>query len=178
MNEILYYEDRAVPGRWRLVVPTHLRRQVLLDNHETLFAGHSSPKKLLQKVNWPKMSESCAACLSTQVQQRRQRPPLQCILVGEPFECVGMDFKELNISHSDNRYALVFQDYLIEFPEVFPAVDRAARTVVAMVYQQRLYVIELWSFYLISFKILQHYWKFSSCQRQGDTLKQMVWLRG
>ena len=99
---------------------------------------------------------------------------MQCIPVGEPFECVGMDFKELNISHSDNRYALVFQDYLIKFPEVFLAVDRAARIVAAMVYQQRLYMIELWSFYLMSFKILQHYWKFSSCQHQRDTLKQMV----
>ena len=42
-----------------------------------------------------------------------------------------MDFKELDISHSGNRYALVFQDYLTKWPEVFPVVDRTARTVAA-----------------------------------------------
>jgi len=36
----------------------------------------------------------------------------QSIPDGEPFECVGMDFKEMDISSKGNRYALVFQDYL------------------------------------------------------------------
>ena len=80
-------------------------------------------------VDVHQVCESCVACLSTQGQQRWPRPPLQCIPVGEPFECVGMDFKELDISHSGNRYALVFQDYLTKWSEVFPAVDRTARTV-------------------------------------------------
>ena len=37
--------------------------------------------------------ESCVVCLSTQGQQKRPQPLLQCIPVGEPF---GMDFKELD----------------------------------------------------------------------------------
>jgi len=48
LDGILYYEDGLVPGRRRLVVPTQLKRQVLLDNHESLYAGHFAPKKLLQ----------------------------------------------------------------------------------------------------------------------------------
>jgi len=40
-----------------------------------------------------------------------------------------MNFKELDISHSGNRYALVFQDYLTKWPEVFPVVNRIAKTV-------------------------------------------------
>jgi len=140
IDGILYYEDGMVPNRRRLVVPTKLRRQILLDNHESLFAGHFATKKLLQRVNQyyyrPRMSvdahqvcESCVTCLSTQGQQRRPRPPSQCIPVGEPFECIGMDFKELDISHNGNRYALVFQDYLTKWLEVFPVADRTARTV-------------------------------------------------
>jgi len=40
--------------------------------------------------------------------------------VGELFESVGMDFKEFDVSNRGNRYALVFQDYLTKWPEVFP----------------------------------------------------------
>jgi len=96
---ILYWMEFCT-RRWigsRLVVPTQLKRQVLFDNNESLYAGHFAPKKLQQRVNqyyyWPRMSvdvhqvrESCVACLSTQGQLRRLRPSLQCILMREPFE--------------------------------------------------------------------------------------------
>ena len=95
---------------------------------------------MLQRVSqfyyWPKMSadvhevcRSCVVCLSTQGQERRPQPPLKSIPVGEPFECVGMDFKEFDVSNKGNRYALVFQDYLTKWPEVFPVADRTAKTV-------------------------------------------------
>jgi len=61
--------------------------------------------------------------------QRRSKPPLQCIKVGEPFECIGMDIKEFDVSTKGNRYALVFQDYLTKWPEVYPIPDHQARTV-------------------------------------------------
>ena len=129
-----------MPGRGRLVVPAQLRKQVLLENHEAVFAGHFAPKKLMQRVSqyyyWPQMKadifkvcESCVTCLSTQGQERRPRPPLKSIPVGEPFECIGMDFKEFDVSERGNRYALVFQDYLTKWPEVYPVQDRKAPTV-------------------------------------------------
>ena len=40
-----------------------------------------------------------------------------------------MDFKEMDVSKKGNRYALVFQDYLTKWPEVFAVPDRAATTV-------------------------------------------------
>ena len=40
-----------------------------------------------------------------------------------------MDFVELDRSHSGNRYALVIQDYLTKWPEVYPLPDRKAETV-------------------------------------------------
>ena len=49
--------------------------------------------------------------------------------MGEPFECVGMDFKEFDVSYRGNRCTLVFQDYVTKWPEVFPVADRTAKTV-------------------------------------------------
>ena len=40
-----------------------------------------------------------------------------------------MDFVELDISKQGNRYALVFQDYLSKWPEVYAFADRKATTV-------------------------------------------------
>ena len=40
LDGILYFEDSVVPGRRRLVVPSQLRRKLLLENHSAVFAGH------------------------------------------------------------------------------------------------------------------------------------------
>ena len=136
LDGVLYYEDSAASGRRRIVVPEHLRKEVLSENHEAVFAGHFSPKRMFNKLSqyyyWQgmrgdiqKVCETCIVCASTQGQERRKKPLLHCI-PGEPFECVGMDFKEMD---TRNRYALVFQDYLTKWPEVFPVKDRSATTV-------------------------------------------------
>ena len=137
MDNILYFEDSVIPGRQQIVVPAQLRRQILLENHNAVFAGHFAPNKLMQSVSqyyyWPGMKaevcKSCITCLFTQGHERRSKPPLQCIDVGEPFECVGMDIKEFDISSMGIRYALVFQDYLTKWPEVYPMPDHKANTV-------------------------------------------------
>ena len=70
----------------------------------------------------------CVTCASAQDQKRRQASQ-QSIPVGEPFECLGMDFKEMDLSNQVNWYALVLQDYLTKWPEVFAVPDRTASTV-------------------------------------------------
>jgi len=40
-----------------------------------------------------------------------------------------MDFKQMNISRYGNHYALVLQDYLTKWPEVYAVADRSAKTV-------------------------------------------------
>ena len=57
------------------------------------------------------------------------RPPLVNIPVGGPFDCVGMDFVEMDVSQDGNRYALVFQDYLTKWPKVYALSNRKAETV-------------------------------------------------
>ena len=76
LDGVLYFEDSIMPGWRRIVVPAQLKKQVLLENHEAVFARHFEPKKLMQYVSqhyyWPQMKadifkvcESCATCLST-----------------------------------------------------------------------------------------------------------------
>jgi len=72
---------------------------------------------------------SCVVCASVKGQGFIGKPPLVSIPVGGIFECVGMDFVELDLSSSGNRYALVFQDYLSKWPEVYAVVNRKAETV-------------------------------------------------
>ena len=73
---------------------------------------------------------SYIVCTSVQDKERKIRPPLKSIQVGGPFECIGIDFKQMDVSHSGNRYALVLQDYLTKWPEVYSVADRTAPTVV------------------------------------------------
>ena len=140
LDGVLYYENSDTSGRRRIVVPEQLKQEVLSENHEAVFAGHFSTKRMFNKLSqyyyWQgmrgdiqKVCETCIVCASTQGQERRKKPLLHCIPVGEPFECVGMDFKEMDTSTDGNRYALVFQDYLTKWPEVFPVKDRSAITV-------------------------------------------------
>ena len=140
VDGILYYESSDVQGRRHLVVPEQLRDKVVSENHDALFSGHFSTKKMLQKLKqylyWPGMSsmifkkcESCLVCATIQGQERRQNPELHSIPVGEPFACIGMDFKEIDESFDKNRFALVFQDYLSKWPEVYPVADQTASTI-------------------------------------------------
>jgi len=129
-----------MPSR-RLVVPTQLREQVLSENHDAPYAGHFSAKKMYDKVSqyyfWQgmrgdvyKKCSDCITCTSVQSQGRRHKTPLKSIPVGEPLECVRINFKDMDITSKGNRYALVFQDYLTKWPEVFAVPDRTATTVV------------------------------------------------
>ena len=121
-------------------MPQHLRKAVLDEGHDPVYAGHFYAKKLIQKLSlvyhWPGMRGdvipevySCVTCVSTQGQGRRSKPPLHSILVHGPFHCIGMDYKEMDLSRQGNCYARVFQDYLTKWLEVYAVEDRKATTV-------------------------------------------------
>ena len=50
LDGILYYESSEVPGKRRLVVPQQLRDRVVSENHDDIFSGHFSAKRMLQKL--------------------------------------------------------------------------------------------------------------------------------
>jgi len=64
-----------------------------------------------------------------------------------------MDFKQMDINKHENHYALVLQDYLTKWPEVYAVTGRSAKTVAIclfknMEYLSRLFMIELLSSFL------------------------------
>ena len=69
------------------------------------------------------------SCASVQGQSFRSTPALVSIPVGGPFKCVGMDFVEFDQSAYGNHYALMFQDYLTKWPEVYHVANRKAEMV-------------------------------------------------
>ena len=54
---------------------------------------------------------------------RPRRPPLQPIPVDRIFHIISVDIMELPCTTQENRYAVVFQDFLSKFPLVFSAPD-------------------------------------------------------
>ena len=137
---VLYFDGADMPDRRRLVVPKHLWEQILEEHHDAPYAGHFAAKRMNKRLNqyyyWAGMRadvhrkcSSCVECASVQGQGNPGRPPLKSIEVGGPFECIGMDFLEMDTSKRGSKYALVFQDYLSKWPEVYPVKDRKAETV-------------------------------------------------
>ena len=57
------------------------------------------------------------------------KPLLVSVPVRGPFECLGMDFVEFDLSGTGKRDALVFQDYLTKWPEMYALSDCKAETV-------------------------------------------------
>ena len=140
IDGILYYEGAEVRDHRCVVVPSHLRQKLLDEHHDLSFAGHFAAKKMIQRIKqfyyWQglrsdvhKKCSSCVTCASVRGQANRGKPPLVSIPVGGPFDMIGMDFVELDVSRSGNRYALVFQDYLSKWPEVYALSNRRAETV-------------------------------------------------
>jgi hypothetical protein len=63
----------------------------------------------------------CRSCLTRATRKgpgRKARPPLQPLMVGGPFNRVGIDILQLPLSYEGNQYALVMMDYLIKWPAI------------------------------------------------------------
>ena len=98
VDGVLYYESTDNPGRRTLIVPRYLRKAVLDEGHDPVYAGHFSAKKLIQKLSqvyyWSGMRgdvyqkyASCVTCTcaSTQGQGRKSKPTLHSIPVHDHF---------------------------------------------------------------------------------------------
>ena len=90
---------------------------------EGYWTGESMNADVLKKC------ESCVSCTSIQGCGFMGKPFLVSVPVGGPFDCLGMDFVELDLSESGKRYALVFQDYLTKWPEAYTLSDRKVESV-------------------------------------------------
>ena len=122
------------------MVPEHLKQEILDEHHDSPFAGHFAAKKMAQRISqyffWNglkadvyKKCASCIPCASVKGHGQKGKPPLVSIPVGGAFDYIGMDFVELDKTKDGKKYALVFQDYLSKWPEVYALPDHKAEIV-------------------------------------------------
>ena len=123
----------------QLVVPTLLRYEISVGGHDDPLAGHlgvnKTYDKLRDKYYWPKMFAdvqhwclSCTHCQMKKSPKQRQTAPILPIPVEGPFDCVALDcLGPFPVTTSNNRYIVVFSDYLTRYPEAFavPTIDAA-----------------------------------------------------
>ena len=132
---ILFYIDPKREHRLRVVVPSHLREQILMEHHAGLTGGHFAAKKMYGALTrhwwWDgmhhdtvKFASNCPQCAVVTGGSRQHRPPLHPIPVSRPFQIIGVDIMELPTTERGNRYVLVFQDFLTKWPMVYPMSDQ------------------------------------------------------
>lgn len=148
---VLYKRNFASSGsNYLLVVPSLLRKDILLACHDEPSAGHLGYARTLarikQKYYWPKLSatvrnyvRTCRDC------QRRKVPPgrpaglLQPVQVPNiPFQQVGMDLLgPFPMSRTGNKWIIVATDYLTRYAET-KALPRATAHDVAQFFLARI----------------------------------------
>ena len=125
----------------QLVIPATLRHDVLYQMHDEVTAGHfgvaRTYEKLRQKYYWKNMDadcahcvRSCADCATKKTPRGQPKAPLLPIPVEGPFDRMAVDcLGPFPPSHSNNRYIVVFSNYLTHWPEAFLVPDVEASTI-------------------------------------------------
>ena len=102
------------------VIPPRIRREELFTGvHSGRFGTHLSDVKVYSELRkhywWTGMrtlwTRACLSCATYQP-GRKVKPPLTPIPVAGAFDRVGVDVLQLPWTGRDNRYAIVFVDYL------------------------------------------------------------------
>ena len=137
VDKVLYFVDSKKSAAWkkRAAVPRHLQTRILQENHGGVFAGHFSGARLYGALSrhwwWETMYKdaisycrNCTSCAVVSGTGRKHRPLLHPIPVQRPFQIMGVDIMELPLTERQNRYVVVFQDFLTKWPMVFPVPDQ------------------------------------------------------
>ena len=147
VNQILYFVDAKQNNLKRVVVPPHLRQQLMSEYHSSVMSGHFSGVRLYNTLckcwYWEGMytdclnhGKTCPQCAVARGTTRKTIPPLKPIPVSRIFQIVGVDIMELPKTQSGNRYVVVFQDFLSKWPMVFPVADQKASTLVKLLVEE------------------------------------------
>jgi hypothetical protein len=132
----------------QVVVPSSMKRDVLIQAHNVRTAGHLGQSKTFKKIQrtyyWlgcrtevQRWVKQCEACARKKSPSAKARAALQNSLVGAPLERVAVDiFGPLPRSRLGNRYILVVTDYFIKWAEAYPLRNQEAETVARVLVEQ------------------------------------------
>ncbi|UYV77641.1 hypothetical protein LAZ67_15001799, partial [Cordylochernes scorpioides] len=129
IDNMLYRKNYDPMGKpWLLVVPRHLRQELLKNFHDSPTAGHlgftKTYDRIRKKYYWPGMYRTvrryvahCSDCQRRKHQPQLPSGHLQPIPVPEvAFEKVGMDLLgRFPTSEGGNRWIIVCTDYLTKY---------------------------------------------------------------
>ena len=135
-------KGRRVPSlKSQLVIPTLLRHEILVGGHDDPLAGHLGVNKTYEKLRecyyWLKMfadvqfrCRSCTHCQMKKSPKQRQTAPILPIPAEGPCDHADVDcLGPFPVTHSGNRYIVVFSDYLTRYPEAFAVPNIEAVTI-------------------------------------------------
>lgn len=132
----------------QVVVPSSMKRDVLMQAHNVRTAGHLGQSKTFKKIQrtyyWlgcrtevQRWVKQCEACARKKSPSAKARAALQNSLVGAPLERVAVDiFGPLPRSRLGNRYILVVTDYFTKWAEAYPLRNQEAETVARVLVEQ------------------------------------------
>ena len=135
--------------RKQLAVPSELRQEVMIQNHDSYAGGHFGSHKTFMKIRdryfWSTMFQDvemfCQSCL---VCQRRKIPRRQreAALMGTPvpnypFERIGVDvIGPLPETLSGNKYITVFTEPFTRWTEAFAVPEQKEETVAQLLVEE------------------------------------------
>ena len=125
-------QRRARDSFSQLVVPQSMKYEILSNVHNHVagahFGVHKTFQKLKQRYWWPSMfkdvehwCKSCADCAMKKSPRNTKRAPLLPLPVEGAFDRVAVGvLGPFKPSNRQNRYIVVFSDYLTRWCEAFP----------------------------------------------------------
>ena len=137
-DDTLFFLDPGQGQQKRALVPSHFREQVLEESHQAVLGGYFSGKCTYSVLvhHWYIVGRD--ACPHSVI--RTQLPRVCCYHwrgeasttpdtshpVQRPFQIIGVDVMDLQVTKRGNRHVLVFQDFLTKWPLVFQLPDQRA----------------------------------------------------
>ena len=141
---VLYrkWEDGAgLTSRWKVVVPSEKKKEVLFHVHDSPAAGHLGVSRPVERVRqgffWVgikrdvrRYCRQCDACTGQRLPNGAPKVPMQQYQVGSPMSRIGIDIQgPFPKSKSGNTVILVIEDYFSKWVEAVPLPNQEAVTV-------------------------------------------------
>ena len=147
VDSVLYFVGPKQKGCRRVVVPEHLREQIMEENDRSHMGAHFSGSRLFNMLSrhwwWEGIyadsvhfARNCPECTVVSGGGRVIKPPLHPIPVQRPFQIVGVDIMELPKTEAGNKYVLVFPDYLTKWPMVYPMPDQKSERIARILVEE------------------------------------------